>query len=316
MIQTLVQIQKNNDIATVLQIIKKSKRITFLTHLRPDADGISACAALSTWSEKLGINVETIYPSKSTESMYAHPKNVHINKHSQQPDLLIACDTANYDRLYYPESFKEIPLINIDHHVSNSIKGSYNFVVSDLSSTCELVYWLLQEWDPTIIDTEVASTLLYGILYDSQSFQTSNTSKQTLVTATHLIEHGANMFELNRLLYAQKTVESLQLWGKLLQNMKQSESKQSIWLTLNHEESENGMAGTIHNFVIQNMPVDIVALFSEVSKEETKVSLRSTKTDVNLLAQKFGGGGHKNAAGLLIKKSLKETIALVTKEFT
>ena len=315
MIQTLSQLQKSTTIQSTLQTIKKSNRITFLTHFRPDADGISSCAALSTWCQKMGKIVETVYPSESKGVLYAHPENVFINEHKQKPDLLIACDTANYDRLYYPNSFKEIPLINIDHHVSNLINGTHNLVVSDIASTCELVYSLLKIWDPEVIDEKIASMLLFGILYDSQSFQTSNTNKQTLLIATYLMEHGASLFDLNRLLYAQKTTQSLQLWGKLLQNIQQSESGQSVWLAIKKEEDKKGSAGTIHNFIIQNMPVDIVALFSEINDTETKISIRSTKTDVNLLAQKFGGGGHKNAAGALVKKSLQETVAAVTKYF-
>ncbi len=321
MILTIAELQKNDALNKSLELIKESKSITFLTHFKPDADGISACAALSYWLVKQGKQVETIYPSTAESVLYAQPKNVFINQHHQIPDLLIACDTANYDRLYFPELFTTIPLINIDHHISNSIKGTYDLVASDASSTCELVYVLLQNWDITSIDKEVASILLYGILYDSQSFQTNNTTPNTLRVAADLVEKKAELFFLNRLLSAQKTKNIMKLWGYLLQKMQYSSTEQSIWLSINektcadHGCDMSAIQG-LHNFIIQNMAVDIVALFAEINAEETKISLRSTKTDVNALAQKFGGGGHKNAAGLMLKKPLDECIALIKPYFT
>ena len=321
MILTIAELQKNDVLNKSLELIKQSTSITFLTHFKPDADGISACAALSYWLAKQGKQVETIYPSAAESALYAQPENVFINQHHQTPDLLIACDTANYDRLYFPEFFKTIPLINIDHHISNSIKGTYNLVASDASSTCELVYVLFQNWNSTAINKEIASILLFGILYDSQSFQTNNTTPHTLRVAADLVEKKAELFSLNRLLSAQKTKNNMKLWGYLLQQMEYSKTEQSVWLSVNektcadHGCDMSAIQG-LHNFIIQNMPVDIVALFSEMNTEETKISLRSTKTDVNALAQKFGGGGHKNAAGLILKKPLDACIALITPYFT
>src|SRR3972149_4336866 len=120
-----------------LLFIQNAKSITFLTHYKPDADGISACTALAAVCEKKGKVIETIYPTAPELPIKRQPNKVLINEHRQIPDLIIMCDTANYDRLYYPEAFKSIPCINIDHHVSNNIKATVNLIATEVSSTCE-----------------------------------------------------------------------------------------------------------------------------------------------------------------------------------
>lgn len=318
MILKLNELLNQTEVNAAWSAIQKVKKITFLTHYNPDADGVSACAALSYIAEKLGKQVETIYPTKLNTPIFAQPSNVLIDQHQQLPDLLIACDTANYERLYYPEVFKAIPLMNIDHHVSNKINGTFNFVASDVSSTCELVYHLLKKWTPELFDARLASMLLFGILYDTQVFLTNSTQASTLIVAADLIEKGAHLAQLSRLLTATKTASTMKVWGKLLQNLEYSKSQESVWILLSQEfcaQEKIGMEEVqdIHNFVMMNMPVDVVAFFKEVDAQTTKVSLRSSKTDVNQLAHHFGGGGHINAAGIMIQKPLVQVVMEITK---
>ena len=139
-------------VAAAWELIKKSSKITLLAHYKPDGDTVSACAALDIILRRLGKTVETVYPTTPEFNFKRQPEKVFINEHSQTPDLLIACDTANFDRLYFPEAFQTIPLINIDHHVSNTIDGVYNFIDPDSSSACEILYSLLLAWDETAIE--------------------------------------------------------------------------------------------------------------------------------------------------------------------
>ena len=110
----MVQSSKNNSfqkkIRLAWQDINKAKKITILIHFRPDGDAISSCAALSSILEKEGKQVESIYPSKPEFIFKRQPKNILINKHKQIPDLIIALDTANYERLYFPKEFSGVVL--------------------------------------------------------------------------------------------------------------------------------------------------------------------------------------------------------------
>ena len=293
--------------------IQKAKSITLLTHFKPDGDGISGCAALEHILNKLGKKIETIYPSESLFKFKRNPKNLLINKHKQKPDLLIAVDTANYERMYYPDQFKKIEMINIDHHVSNSLEGKYNFIDPNSSSTCEILFILLEQWNAKLIDKYVAQCLLFGILYDSQVFHTQSVYPQTLRVCAELMECGADLYQLKTELLVNKDPKIIALWGKVLSNIKITKNKKAVWTSITQQDLKkykvdvSSLVG-FNNFLSQICGVDITLLFYEPELGKTKVSLRSKKTDVNKFAAKFGGGGHKNAAGIMSNKPISQLI--------
>ncbi len=309
--------QKGKKIKDVWQTIKKAKSITLLTHFRPDGDAMSTCATLDHIFKKQGKKVETIYPNKPEFIFKRQPKNLLINKHKQMPDLIIVVDTANYERFYYPDAFKKIPLINIDHHVSNAIKGTYNFIDTKTSSTCEILFTLLKNWDIQLIDKYGAECLLLGILYDSLIFHTQSTFPQTLRISAQLMELGADLYKLKTELLANKDPKIIKLWGKVLSNITVTKSGKAVWACITQQDLKkqklklNSLIG-FNNFLSQIAGIDLTLLFYQTESGQTKVSLRSKKTDVNKLAAKFGGGGHKNAAGILSDKPLKQLVKEIT----
>ncbi|MBD3273191.1 hypothetical protein GF385_02455 [Candidatus Dependentiae bacterium] len=313
---------KNNsftkkDILNSFKLIKKSKNITLLTHFRPDGDGISACAALEDILLRLNKNVETIYPTKPEFKFKRSSKNSFINQHKQKPDLLIALDTANYERLYYPKVLENTPLINIDHHISNQLNGTYNFVPQKTSSTCEILFELIKEWNIKLINKYTAECLLSGILYDSNIFQTQSTYASTLRVSAELMELGADLYKLKTELISNKDPKIVSLWGKLLSNIKITESGQAVWAKITQEDlkKENLTISSLigfNNFLSQIADVEYTLLFYETESGQTKVSLRSKTKDVNKLAAKFGGGGHKNASGILSDEPINSLIKKIT----
>jgi phosphoesterase RecJ-like protein len=301
------------------ELIRHAQSITLLTHQKPDADGISSCAALSSVLEKMGKRVEAIYPDEPEFAQSRVPSNVLIARHHQIPDLLIACDTANYDRLYFPRVFETIPLINIDHHISNKLNGACNIIDAAASSTCELLFKLLQAWDASCIDAYVANCLLFGLLYDSQVFHTQATTPQTLRVAAELIEKGADLYQLKAELLANKSHTIIKLWGEILLRVEVSQSGKAAWVGITqndlarHNLSLSSLIG-FSNFLWEMNEVDITLVFYETTSGQTKVSLRSKISDVNLLAARFGGGGHKNAAGILSDRPISDLMRDVTRD--
>ena len=304
-------------LAIALNLIHKADKITLLTHYKPDPDGISACAALDHILRKMGKTVQAVYPTLPDLIIKRQPLDVQVNTHTLQPDLLIACDTANYDRLYYPDIFKNIPLINIDHHISNSIQGTVNIVNGVAASTCEELFYLAQEWFGELFDTYTAECLLYGILYDTQVFRTQMTTARTMDSAMGCINRGANLFSLSRELLTHKHATMIKLWGEVLGRLVIDESKNAAWAQVHvedlkrHNLDQDAMAGFV-NFMADTSPLDVLIVFQETPDNKTKVSIRSKKRDINALAQQFGGGGHKNAAGVLMPMPIKEAVAALT----
>ncbi|MFH1832305.1 MAG: bifunctional oligoribonuclease/PAP phosphatase NrnA [bacterium] len=308
------------DITRAWDLITRAQKITLLTHSKPDADGVSACTALSLLLEKYGKQTETIYPDKPDMVIQYQPKHVLVGEHSFVPDLIIICDTANCERVYWPEAFNNCASINIDHHISNSINSTVNFVSEKVASTCEHVYELICAWDYDAFDRQIAQSLLLGILYDSQVFHTRATNARTLRIAADLIDFGANMIELQAQLLQNKNPKIIEFWGYLLSSIKLSPSGRAAWSIIKQCDLQArgltamSLVGFI-NFLSQISDLDISAIFYETEEGWTKVSLRSKITDVNALSQRFGGGGHKNAAGIMIKKNIDDVVLDVTSCF-
>jgi phosphoesterase RecJ-like protein len=295
------------------QLIQAAKKIVLLTHQKPDADGISSCAALDYVLRGMGKKVQAVYPSKDESKLKRQPLDVRIAHHSIEPDLLIVCDTANYDRLYFPDSFKSVPMINIDHHVSNALAGTVNIVNAQAASTCEEVFHLLMAWCPEKVDRQVAEYLLFGMLYDTQVFHTTSTTSRSLKTAAACVDYGVNMPALARELLVQQSPYILPFWGKLLQKIRMDEQRNILWLAVTQQELKENNLGPegligLNNFIAQFSPIDTVIVLNEDEKGDTKVSFRSKQRNVNKLAACFGGGGHVCAAGALIKKPVHEAI--------
>ena len=299
------------------QLIDHATKITLLTHRNPDADGVSACAALARIFEKQGKQVEAVYPTALELVINRQPGVVFINEHRQTPDLIIICDTANAERAYLPEAFSGIPVINIDHHISNSIQGTFNFVDGKASSACEVLYFFLQFAAHKLTDRAVAECLLFGILYDTQVFQIPMTAPRTLRIAAELIEYGVSLSNLIAELLAHKNPEIIAFWGKLLSNVAYTPSKNAAWIVITqqllkeHKMTLATLAG-LSNFLSTISMIDVAVIFYELEDGSTKVSMRSRKRDVNAIAQLFGGGGHKNAAGITTKKPLAEIVPVLT----
>jgi bifunctional oligoribonuclease and PAP phosphatase NrnA len=309
-----------DELKNAWELIKKSKNITFLTHKNPDGDGVAACTAFEVLLEVLQTqigkkNIETLYPNKPKLEIKYHPKNVLIGKHKQIPDLIIILDTAIPERFYSTQEFKNVPIINIDHHISNTISGKFNFIDSQASSVCEVLYELINIWVPNDITPQIAKCLLFGILYDSQVFHTQSTTSKTLRIAADLMDSGANLYEIKNDLLTNKNPQFISLWGNILENIKISINKNVAWAAITQKDltkrnlSVSSLSGFL-NFLSGITGIDICILFYETQEGQTKVSLRSKKTDINKFASQFGnGGGHKYAAGISIDKPIDEVVS-------
>ncbi len=310
-------VYKDGVLGQAWKLINASNKISLLTHAQPDGDGVSACAALDNILSGMGKMVESIYPDQPEFNFKRQPKNIQVNRYVQIPDLIIACDSANYERIYFPEVFKNIPLINIDHHVSNVLQGKFNFINPESSSACEELFILIEKWDVSLIDRYVAECLLFGMIYDSQLFHTQSTTSRTLNISARLMDYGANLFQLKTELLSNKNYNILMLWGKFLSNIKVSHKKNAVWtVILQKDLKEFGVELSaligFNNLMSQICDVDVTILFYETEAGQTKVSLRSKQADVNRFAKQFGGGGHTNSAGILLNKPINQAVEEVT----
>lgn len=225
-------------------------------------------------------------------------------------DIIIVLDCASLDRTgsvqeTEPSLFYEKPIINIDHHAGNDFFGKVNLVEITATSTSEALVPLIESLgrENNLIDEDVATCLLAGIMGDTASFQNTNTTPKSLTVAAQLVAAGARQQEIVRNLFKTKSLSTLKLWGKALTKIKEETDQKFVWSSLTKEEIEDVGAkpeqtsGLIDELLKTANGVDFTLLLSE-RYGAVHGSLRavSRSIDVSEIASMFDGGGHAAAS--------------------
>ena len=233
-------------------------------------------------------------------------------------DLIITVDTAELHQLgkfyeQHPDVFYKIPVINIDHHASNAEFGTINHIDITASAATEILTPLIQKMEEVtgqqLINADVATLLLAGIITDTGSFQHSNTTPKAFAVAAELLDMGARQQEIIKHVYKTKSLSTLKLWGRVLSKIQFEKDYHFVWSTISQKDlqdigAEMEESGAIIDELLNNAPgAEIVALIKEKKQGLLSGSLRSTTphVDASAIAGLFGGGGHKQAAGFRIK---------------
>lgn len=142
-------------------------------------------------------------------------------------DLIVSLDIPSLDQLgeLYDRNtdlFFETPIINIDHHSNNEHFGEINLVEVTATSTAEILMELLESFEAGLIDGDIATNLLAGILVETNSFQNNRTTPKAFLRASSLISLGANQQDIVKNLYKTKSIGLLKLWGRALARLKES----------------------------------------------------------------------------------------------
>lgn len=306
---------------TIWEMINEASTIGIAGHIRPDGDCVGACMGLYGYLLKE-------YPEKQIDVYLEFvPERFqflklakHVITETEEKityDLFIALDGGDVDRLGLAQSYFETAkqTICIDHHISNTKFADYNFIEPELSSTCELLYTMMQEEK---IDHTIAEALYLGIVHDTGVFKHTNTTKQTMEIAGKLIEKGVAFSNIIDETFYQKTYMQNQILGRcllesiLLMDGKCIVSYMSQKIMAFYEADSSDLDGIIDQLRITK-GVEVAILIHEVNPMEQKVSMRSNGiVDVSKIAVYFGGGGHKKAAGYTMKGSVYDVVNNLT----
>ena len=300
------------------ELIAASRWPLLICHVAPDGDAIGSLLGLTWILRALGKNV-------TPASQDGVPKNLRFLPGSQtvvsqaagQADLVIAIDSSDLERLgtvYDQALLNNVPLLNIDHHITNLMFGSLNVVAPTATSAAEVVYDLAQSqgWP---IPPEAAQSLLTGLVTDTRGFRTSNVSARTLEIAQRLMEAGGSLHTVTEGVLEQRSFDTVCLWGHALAaaRLQDGIAWTAIPLTMRVpcngvEQSDSGLA----NFLVAADEVEVAVVLVERKEGPIDVGFRSAgRVDVAQLALGLGGGGHPRAAGCTLNMSLPEAKALV-----
>lgn len=298
----------------LLDLIENAKNIAITGHVSPDGDCTGSTLALYNYiTENFeGKQVRVCLEKPSKKFSYMNGFDLISEDPFLEADLLVSLDASDRERLgirgVMLDTAKES--ICIDHHVTNTNFAKFNIVGDFRSSTCELLYTLL-DYDKISVNTAVC--LYTGIVHDSGVFKYQSTTRQTMEIAGALIDKGFDFTKIIDDTYFKKDFKASKLLGLVLTNAKLIFDGKCCYGLLDYDtwtgyiDDKKKMDGIIEN--LRNIDGVEIALFMyETAKDEHKVSLRSINADVSSIATALGGGGHMRAAGATVHGKADELL--------
>lgn len=295
-------------LSQVVELIENKHKFAVTTHVKPDGDGIGSSLGLCWLLRSLGKSAEVIVGSNIPNSYQILPGANEIRvmeKIEGDYDAVFIIECSDILRPNI-DGLSEEFTVNIDHHATCEHFGTINWIDSTASAVGEMIYNLCKAIGGRITK-EIAECLYLALVTDTGSFHFPNTTERTLKVASELIKVGVKPAQISEVVYNSYPWSRIELMREVLNTVRRDATGRVAWMrqTLAMKELAGTVDGDNNGFV--NIPlaakdVSAVAYLREVSPNFYRVSLRS-KGEVNVakIAEKFDGGGHKNAAGCRIE---------------
>jgi phosphoesterase RecJ-like protein len=319
------------ELTELKQILANPKHIVITTHHKPDGDAMGSSLGLYNYLIQKGHHVRVITPTDYPFFLHWLPNN---------PEVLVYTDTVEESNQYIADAdlifcldFNALSRINemgeivkqakakkvmIDHHLEPQDFDDYRHWSINACATAQLVYDFITSVmnEPNLINKDVATCLYTGIMTDSGSFRFPTTTPQVHYIVADLISKGAENSKIHQLVYDNFSESRLRFLGYcLLNKLEVFEEFNAALISISQDELnkygiETGDTEGLVNYALTINGIRLAALIVE-RKDKVKLSLRSTGDfPANEICKKyFSGGGHRNAAGGISDKSLKEVIS-------
>ncbi len=290
-----------------------------LSHKRPDGDTIDSAATLCLGLRQLGKTAHVLRNMEVTEK-YMHLHQGLTKDCPDEGDILIAVDTAAPQLL--PEAYSHLAKfvrLRIDHHGSDTPFAPLQLVDASSGACGEIIYDVLAEMGVTL-DKRMAETLYTAISTDTGCFRYANTTAHTFRVAAACCEAGGDLQTINQQIFDTNSFGRLRLQGWITENIRfrrggqvavcalSAQVERDLGLTEDDLENVSGFPRSIEG-------VKIAATLRQTGDGFVKISVRALPGyDAAAVCAKFGGGGHKGAAGAILKAELEEAAAMVSME--
>ena len=311
----------------ILKKIKSSKTSLVFAHQNPDGDTLGSMLAIGALLKQMGHKVDHVISDPVPEVFQFLPfadlvKTPDSSELLQKYDMAYSLDCGSLKRLGKAGDLWKLAstTVNLDHHISNEKFADINWIEPDATSTGQVVYWFAKGASLNIT-SEIATLLYTTLLTDTGCFSNSNTNAEAMKWSSELIQLGADHLNVYKRVFLERPYRAMKIFGSALNNMEKLENGRIIWTSVDRQLMESLGATSedtedIVDYMTRIKGVEICAFFRE-DVNETKVSLRSnTNIDVSKIAVSMGGGGHKRAAGINIKKPFKEVKSTILDRVT
>jgi len=311
----------------VAKRIRDNNRFVLTTHINPDGDAIGSEIALAAFLEELGKEVVIVNssPTPLNSIFMAPPERILVYPDGYTPSILdntdqiIILDVSTWGHLGpFGDAIKESskPRMCIDHHQGTG-DGFADVLAIDTSAAAAgvLVYELIKYMGGDITP-RIADAVYATVITDTGTFRFSNTDTRVFKIAAELSGRGVDPFTIHRHMFS-KTRGAVRLLGAVLRTMEMTDDGKIAWLHVTEDmfresdatyDDSDGLIDVVR--AIES--VELCMFFKEIDGGNVKVSLRSNgSVDVFELAKRYGGGGHRMAAGMTINGSMDQAIEKV-----
>jgi len=313
--------------ASVVERIRSARVVLTVCHENPEADALGSALAVALAVEELGGRATPLCADPVPQMYDFMPR---IDRFRQDPDpaldydLIVVGDCGDLERIgpvlgRNAELFGRVPIVNIDHHISNTGFGAVDWMDATAAATCEMDTLLMPALGVPLAaaDGAIAAALIAGVVIDTANFQHPNVTPRTLRVAAELVAVGAPLAQTARLLYRTKPNRQLKLFGLVLGRLEQDLDGRLVWASL--YEGDYGATGAdaqdaegLSDLLSQSAEGALVIMFRQ-NGDRTKISVRTRDGghDATVLTGAFGGGGHARAAGATIDLPIDQAMPAV-----
>src|ERR671928_437457 len=300
-------------LSQVVELIEQKSRFAIASHVRPDGDSLGSSLGLYWLLRALDKEAEVIMRDAVPHAYQKLPGADLIRVTpavDREYDAVFVIECSDISRPGLVDLEKQF-VVNIDHHSTSALFGSLNWIDPTASAVGEMIYNLCKAVGVRVT-REIAECVYTALITDTGSFHYSNTSERTFKVASELVRAGVKPAKVSQAVFANYPWSKIELMSEVLATVRRDASGRVAWLvqTLDMQERTGASDEDGDGFVNYPMgcgDVEACAFFKETAPGLYRVSLRS-KCDVNVarIAERFGGGGHRNAAGCTFRGTLDE----------
>ena len=297
----------------IKKIILENNNFLVLSHKNVEADALGSSLAFYYLLKKMNkkawiLNEDTI---PSSYNFLPGIKKISKNISKIDAPICFVLDCSDVDRLGKTKRFlKGRKVVNIDHHISNTRFGDVNWVDSESSSTCEMVYRLYRYLNVKL-DKKIALCLYSGIVADTGSFSFGNTTSSTHKVIAELLKFNLPVNEIYQHIYHSFSFKEVLFSIRALSNIKLLKNGKIVYCIVDKTKpyKKDGSDTTEFMFSIMRAikSVEVAILFKILDSDKVHVSFRSKRNiDVNKIASLFGGGGHLRASAVMMNMNINK----------
>ncbi|WP_320121350.1 DHH family phosphoesterase [uncultured Sphaerochaeta sp.] len=308
----------------ILALLRDREEFVVIGHVSPDGDCLSSQMAMNSMLLKMGKTVHMANAGPFDRSEISHLRSDflnHIDDELKQRDpLIVVVDCSSPERIgHLAEEIEGLTTVVFDHHSSGEQFGTYRYIVPRSVSTTLIIMQLYKALDVEI-SQEIAEHLFFGFATDSGFFRFINAYRgETLRLAAELVDLGVSPNVMNDRMTGGKSFGYIKYLGKLIDRSESLFDGKVMISSSCLEDSKQYIttdkpSDSLYTMLLSVQGVEVVLFFKELEGERTEVGFRSShqsSINVGALAESFGGGGHKKAAGATVNKPIQETRKLL-----